>query len=114
MAEDELTIVNVSGKKAVVRTKLVSAFFEQDFPKTLRPPEYALSSSSTTTARFVDLTPCEYWPHSQQASEDQPEEVGFAVELFLEAGAESSGADTIATTVSFMMAAMVYGAAMLM
>jgi hypothetical protein len=26
MAEDELTIVNVSGKKAVVRTKLASAF----------------------------------------------------------------------------------------
>jgi hypothetical protein len=44
---------------------------------------------------------------------DQPEEVGFAVELFLEAGAESSGADNIATTVSFMMSAMVYGAACL-
>jgi hypothetical protein len=51
----------------------------------------------------------------QQAAEDQPEEVGFAVELILEAGAESSGPDRIATrTVSFMMAAMAYGAAMLM
>jgi hypothetical protein len=79
----------------------------------LRPPEYALSSSSTTTARFVDLTPCEYWPHSQQASEDQPEEVGFAVELFLEAGAESSGADKQDNGVLHDVA-MVYGAAMLM
>jgi hypothetical protein len=53
--------------------------------------------------------------HHQQAAEDQPEEVGFAVELILEAGAESSGPDRIATrTVSFMMAAMAYGAAMLM
>jgi hypothetical protein len=52
--------------------------------------------------------------HHQQAAEDQPE-VGFAVELILEAGAESSGPDRIATrTVSFMMAAMAYGAAMLM
>jgi hypothetical protein len=77
-----LTIVNVSGKKAVVRTKRF-CFLRAGLPrKILRPPEYALSSSSTTTARFVDLTPCEYWPHSQQASEGQPEEVGFAVELF--------------------------------
>ena len=56
-----------------------------------------------TTGRFL-----------QQAEGDEPEEVGFAAELFLEAGAESSGADKSATTVSFMMAVMVYGAAMLL
>jgi hypothetical protein len=46
-----LTIVNVSGKKAVVRT---ASCFEQDFPENIEAAEYALSSSSTTTARFVD------------------------------------------------------------
>jgi hypothetical protein len=41
-----LTIVNVSGKKAVVRTK-VSAFFEQDFPKNIE-------AAGVCTLKFVD------------------------------------------------------------
>jgi hypothetical protein len=113
--EDELTIVNVSGKKAVVRTKLASAFFGQDFPENIE-------AVGVCTLKFVDdngqvrrlNAPVNIGRILQQAAEDQPEQVGFAVELFLEAGAESSGADKIATTVSFMMAALVYGAAMLM
>jgi hypothetical protein len=113
--EDELTIVNVSGKKAVVRTKLASAFFGLDFPENIE-------ATGVCTLKFVDdngqvrrlNAPVNTGRILQQAAEDQPEEVGFAVELFLVAGAEKSGADKIATTVSFMMAAMVYGAAMLM
>jgi hypothetical protein len=114
-AEDELTIVNVSGKKAVVRTKLASAFFELDFPENIE-------ATGVCTLKFVDdnglvrrlTAPVNTGRILQQAGGDQPEEVRFAVELFLDAGAESSGTDKIATTVSFMMAVMVYGAAMLM
>jgi hypothetical protein len=113
--EDEFTIVNVSGKKAVVRTKLVAAFFELDFPENIE-------ATGVCTLKFVDdngqgrrlHAPVSTSRILQQAGGDQPEEVGFAVELFLEAGAESSGADTIGTTAYFMMAAMVCGAAMLM
>jgi hypothetical protein len=50
----------------------------------------------------------------QQVGGDQTDEVGFAVKLFLQDGAESSQADKIVMTVPFMMAAMVSGAAMLM
>jgi hypothetical protein len=114
-AEDELTIVNVSGKKAVVRTKLTSSFFELDFPE-------KIVAAGVCTLKFVDdngqvrrlNAPVNTGRTLQQIGGGQPEEVGFAVELLLEAGAESSGADKIATTLSFMMAATVYGAAMLM
>jgi hypothetical protein len=115
-AEEELTIVNVNGKKAVVRTKLASVFFELEFPENIE-------ATGVCTLKFVDdnngplrrlNAPVSTSRMLQQVEGDQMDEVGFAVELFLEAGAESSGADKIATTVPFMMAAVVYGAAMLM
>jgi hypothetical protein len=113
-AEDELTIVNVSGKKAVVRTKLTSSFFELDFPE-------SIEAAGVCALKFVDdngqarrlNAPVNTDRTLQQTRGDQPED-GFAVELLLEAGAESSGADKTATTLSFVMAAMVFGAAMLM
>jgi hypothetical protein len=112
-----LTIVNVDGKKAVVRTKLASVFFELDFPENIE-------ATGVCTLKFVDddnngplrrlNAPLSTGRILQQVGGDQMDEVGFAVELLLEADAESSGADKIVTTVPFMMAAVVYSAAMLM
>jgi hypothetical protein len=109
-----LTIINVSGKKVVVRTKLFSPFFELENPENIE-------ATGVCTLKFVDDNGQARRLHApvstdrilQQAGGDQPEEVGFAVKLFLEAGAESSGGDKVATTAYFMVAAMVYGAAML-
>jgi hypothetical protein len=109
-----LTIINVSGKKVVVRTKLFSPFFELENPENIE-------ATGVCTLKFVDdngqarrlHAPVSTGRILQQAGGDQPEEVGFAVKLFLEAGAESSGGDKVATTAYFMVAAMVYGAAML-
>jgi hypothetical protein len=108
-AEDELAIVNVSGEKAVVRNKLASAFL-LDFPENIE-------AAGVCTLKFVDdngqirrlHAPVNTVRTLQQSGGDQPEEVGFAVELLLDAGAERSGAEKIATTLSFMMAAMFYG-----
>jgi hypothetical protein len=114
-AEDELTIVIVSGKKAVIRTKLASAFFGQDFPENVE-------AIGVCTLKFVDNNgpvrrlnaPVNIGRILQEDSEGQAAEAGFDVELFFEEVNESSGADKTTTVMPFMMGAMLYGAAMLM
>jgi hypothetical protein len=114
-AEDELTIVTVSGKKAVIRTKLTSAFFGQEFPENVE-------AIGVCTLKFVNdnglvrrlNAPVNIGRILQQDSEGQAAEAGFDVELFFEEVNESSGADKTTTVMPFMMGAMFYGAAVLM
>jgi hypothetical protein len=114
-AEDELTIVTVSGKKAVIRTKLASAFFGQEFPENVEAIGVCTLKfvNDNGTARRLNA-PVSIGRILQQDSQGQAAEAGFDLELFFEEANESSGADKTTTVMSFMMAAMVYGAAMLM
>ena len=110
----DLTIVTLVGKKAVIRTKLFSVFFDQDAPG-------SIDATGVCTLIFADdngqvrrlRAPVMTGRDLKEISGEEVTDADFDVEFLLEKGLGSSGSSKAEVMVPFMLAAMVFGAAVL-
>jgi len=114
-AADDLTIVTLVGKKAVIRTKLFSAFFDQDTPGSIDATGvctlmFADENGQVRRLRAPVMTSSR---DLKETNDDEAADAGFNVEFFLENDLESSGSSKAKMIVPFMLAVMAFGAALL-